>query len=683
MGEHYPPSDEEDALYQNISALLQREDSYALPRRQRHLTGLILRKLLASSPHAILGTLETMLKRLRRLQEGQAENTLPKLFGDEELYDSEDDWEESDESERPSESINHARLSEEIRLIEAYVEQAKQLCLGSDSKAQALLEALNTGFENMARLGAAQKAIVFTESTRTQQHLAEFLQKNGYRGQVVLFNGSNNDAQAGGIYRSWLADPENQSRITGAVSADKRAALIDCFKHQAQIMIATEAAAEGVNLQFCSLLINYDLPWNPQRVEQRIGRCHRYGQKHDVVVMNFLNSRNEADKRVLELLTEKFQLFNGLFGASNDIIGRVENADLDFEKRVAAIYETCRTPAEIKAAFDQLQTELEDVIAERMATTAQTIEQFFDSDVRERLSMRQVETRQRLDEAGRWFWRLSAHVLQPHADQFDSAQHRFFLHTPPLPAVAQGFYRINADKQDLPLRPHTDLGEWCIQTASNLSVPAAAVVFDYANHADKISDMAAHQGQSGWLRLDKLTAQSSATTVESLVFTALDDAGNTLDGDFCRHLFALSGCLKNEDLPAEPAALAEDVQSNINSEIQRQKGISDGQMVEANQRLNRWADDQVRDLEREIDEAKKEERQERRRNSSLTDSADIIESNDKLEALRLKIRKLRHTLEAREDEIAAERSRLMEEIRRRMDQQTSAECLLLIRWQVM
>ena len=63
-------------------------------------------------------------------------------------------------------------------------------------------------------------------------------------------------------------------------------------------MIATESAAEGINLQFCSLVVNYDLPWNPQRIEQRIGRCHRYGQQHDVVVINFVNRANEADQRV-------------------------------------------------------------------------------------------------------------------------------------------------------------------------------------------------------------------------------------------------------------------------------------------------------------------------------------------------------------------------------------------------
>ncbi len=131
---------------------------------------------------------------------------------------------------------------------------------------------------------------------------------------------------------------------------DVRAALIEHFRDEATILLATEAAAEGINLQFCSLVVNYDLPWNPQRIEQRIGRCHRYGQKHDVVVINFLNERNEADRRVLELLTEKFSLFNGVFGASDDVLGSIESA-IDFEKRILGIYQECRTPEEIDNAF--------------------------------------------------------------------------------------------------------------------------------------------------------------------------------------------------------------------------------------------------------------------------------------------------------------------------------------------
>lgn len=122
---------------------------------------------------------------------------------------------------------------------------------------------------------------------------------------IVLFNGSNSDEQSKQFYQRWYEQHKGSDRVSGSRTADMRSALVDYFKEEAHIMIATEATAEGINLQFCSLAVNYDLPWNPQRIEQRIGRCHRYGQKHDVVV-NFLNRYNAADQRVYELLSEKF-----------------------------------------------------------------------------------------------------------------------------------------------------------------------------------------------------------------------------------------------------------------------------------------------------------------------------------------------------------------------------------------
>ncbi|MCP3453462.1 helicase-related protein, partial [Escherichia coli] len=126
----------------------------------------------------------------------------------------------------------------------------------------------------------------------------------------------------------------------------------------------TEAGAEGINLQFCSLLINYDLPWNPQRVEQRIGRVHRYGQKHDVVVVNFINKGNRADQRVFELLSQKFQLFEGVFGASDDILGSIESG-VDIERRIHEIYQHCRSDEQIEQEFNQLQDELKDQLENR------------------------------------------------------------------------------------------------------------------------------------------------------------------------------------------------------------------------------------------------------------------------------------------------------------------------------
>jgi SNF2 family DNA or RNA helicase len=247
------PSDDEHALYEAVSAFLQRDDSYALPRRQRHLTALILRKLLASSSDAIAGTLDTLRTRLETLRDERAADD-PELT---ELLVQSEDLEEDllDEiltepepvADAAAAKVDRIRLRDEIAALQSLADRARRI--GVDTKTKTLLKALEIGFEQMRTTGAARKALIFTESRRTQQYLSTYLETHGYAGELVVFNGTNSDP-----------------------------ALIDRFRDQATILIATEAAAEGVNLQFCSLVVNYDLPWNPQRIEQRIGRCHRYGQ---------------------------------------------------------------------------------------------------------------------------------------------------------------------------------------------------------------------------------------------------------------------------------------------------------------------------------------------------------------------------------------------------------------------
>ncbi len=336
----FRPTDDEHALYEAVSAFLQRADSYSLPRRQRHLTALILRKLLASSSQAIAATLETLCSRLETLRDDRSQSD-PDFA--ELLVESEDIEEDlldeiltlddpAEDAPPPPDSIDPHRLRDEIGILRALADRARRI--GVDTKSETLLKALEIGFEQMIGTGAARKALVFTESRRTQDYLKAFLESHGYAGQVVLFNGTNNSPEATAIYEEWLAANRDNGRASGSRDIDVRTALIERFRDTATILLATEAGAEGINLQFCSLVVNYDLPWNPQRIEQRIGRCHRYGQKHDVVVINFLNERNEADRRVLELLTEKFKLFNGVFGASDDVLGSIESG-VDFEKRAS------------------------------------------------------------------------------------------------------------------------------------------------------------------------------------------------------------------------------------------------------------------------------------------------------------------------------------------------------------
>jgi superfamily II DNA/RNA helicase len=232
---------------------------------------------------------------------------------------------------------------------------------------------------------------------------------------VVLFNGTNNDAKSAEIYRDWLKRNAKTDRATGSPTADKRAAIVEYFRDEASIMIATEAAAEGINLQFCNLVVNYDMPWNPQRIEQRIGRCHRYGQKYDVVVVNFLNRSNAADVRIYQLLDQKFQLFDGVFGASDEVIGAIQSG-VDFEKRIVGIYQRCRTPEQIVFEFDQLQQELESEITEAKAVAQEQLLNNFDQEVIEKVRLEARNSRNRFEEL---LWRATTFYLAPYA-RFDS-----------------------------------------------------------------------------------------------------------------------------------------------------------------------------------------------------------------------------------------------------------------------
>src|SRR5690606_58004 len=271
---------------------------------------------------------------------------------------------------------------------------------------------LDKGFEKLKELGARQKALIFTESTRTQQYLFERLSKEKFAGRIVLFNGSNNDEVSKEIYRRWKENPRNAGKITGSRPVDIRHALVDAFKSDDyELMIATEAAAEGINLQFCSMIVNYDLPWNPQRVEQRIGRCHRYGQEFDVVVVNFLNANNEVESRVFELLEQKFRLFEGVFGSSDEVLGTIESGT-DFEKRIIEIYKKCRTKEEIDHYFDELQKEFEDQINQRVKEVQSQLFDNFQASVIDKLKITLSETKVFLEKYEKWLWELTRYYLR-------------------------------------------------------------------------------------------------------------------------------------------------------------------------------------------------------------------------------------------------------------------------------
>jgi superfamily II DNA/RNA helicase len=339
---------------------------------------------------------------------------------------------------------------------------------------------------------------------------------------VRHFNGTNNDPASKAIYQRWMAKHTGTDRVSGSPSADMRAALVEHFRDEAAILIATEAAAEGINLQFCNLVVNYDLPWNPQRIEQRIGRCHRYGQKFDVVVVNFLNKTNAADQRVYELLDQKFRLFNGVFGASDEVLGAVESG-VDFEKRIAAIYQKCRTQEQIQFEFDQLQYELESQIAEGQRDAREKLLDNFDQEVVEKV---RIQSQDVLDRFNERLWRLTRYLLRDHA-RFEDSDFSFMLHSKPFvgEAIHPGPYRMGKRTEDTnTYRAGHPLAQRVLALGCSVDTPPAEVTFHYRDSSKKIAILESIVGLSGWLTCTRLTV-SAMETEDHVFFSGTTDAG--------------------------------------------------------------------------------------------------------------------------------------------------------------
>ena len=350
---------------------------------------------------------------------------------------------------------------------------------------------------------APKLLLTATPLQNSLMELYDLLTANGYDGQIVMINGSKNDPHSQIIYERWLVRHAGQDIATGSKSVDMKAAITEEFRDHATILIATEAAAEGVNLQFCSLIVNFDLPWNPQRNEQRIGRCHRYGQKYDVVVVNFINRRNHADQRVFELLSERFQLFDGVFGSSDEVLGVLESG-VDIERRIAAVYQSCWSPDEIAKALDQLQAELDEQIQARMASTRRNLLENFDQEVHDCLRIHRDKTLESLSDRERWLLALTRAELGADA-QFDPVKPRFHYTGADAP---HGDYTVDWREAEangeMFYRQDHRLAALLIERAVSRPLNSALVTFDYSTHGAIVSVLQPLIGRSSWLELASL-----------------------------------------------------------------------------------------------------------------------------------------------------------------------------------
>jgi ERCC4-related helicase len=679
--EEFTPEDSEDQLYERVSEYLQRPNLQALPGGQRALLTLVLRKLLASSTFAITGALESMAKRLKsRLAKEEAVDTIADdLDADyEALEATEEEWDE-DEPSQPLSVAERQGLRSEIDELVRFAQLAGSI--KHNAKGTALVKALTIAFAKASELGAAQKAIIFTESRRTQSYLLRVLADSPFNEGIVLFNGSNADDRSKEIYAAWLVRHKGTDRISGSKSADMRSALVDYFREEGRIMIATEAGAEGINLQFCSLVVNYDLPWNPQRIEQRIGRCHRYGQKHDVVVVNFLNRKNEADRRVFELLAEKFKLFDGIFGTSDEVLGTIESG-VDFEKRIAAIYQQCRKPSEIASAFDQLQLELSLEIDEAMTQTRRKLLEHFDDEVREKLRVRDEDSRAILGRFEQLLMRVTRHELADGAEFLDDSCFR--LLSSPKGAgtdIPLGLYELPRRSGEAHLyRLGHPLAELLVGTARTRELTAAHITFDYSEHEGRISALQPLVGMSGVLVAVVISIEALDQVEDTLMLGVETDGGVELEDAVAKRLLSLPATVTGE--------LSSISTDRISARLVRRQGFLERTVADRNilffeaetEKLEGWAEDLKVGLEREIKELDRQIREAKRTAAAAATLEEKLTGQKHVKSLESQRGLRRKSLFEAQDAIDGRREDLIAAMENKLVQSVTEHQLFAVRW---
>lgn len=693
--QEFHPTAEEQKLYDLVSDYLQRPNLFALPAGQRQLMTLILRKLLASSTFAISGTLGALSSKLETITAEQTpaeikpEDVAPDF---ETIDETEEEWTEDEtpqDEKRRYTPEELQQMGEEVGDLKKFELLAQSII--KNSKGEVLLTALKRGFAAAIEKGAQKKAIIFTESRRTQEYLRGLLENTEYAGKIVLFNGTNTDPKSKQIYRDWLKKHAGTDRVTGSPSADMRAALVDYFRDEAVVMVATEAAAEGINLQFCSLVVNYDLPWNPQRIEQRIGRCHRYGQKSDVVVVNFLNKANAADLRVYQLLDEKFKLFDGVFGASDEVLGAIESG-VDFEKRIVQIYQTCRTPEQIEFNFNALQKELEEQIDEKMQQTRQKLLENFDEEVHEKLKISDRESSDYLTKFDNWLWQLTKFYLrdfaQFEADDNGRPARGFVLTRNPFPeeTIHPGPYRSGKNVEDANLyRVGHPLAQRIIQECRTLAPAPSEIVFKYTGAGKNISILESLVGKSGWLSLTSLTI-SSFDTEDWLLFAGVTDDNQEIDSDKCQRLFSLAATESPQlDLSENITA-----RGRMDSQLAQQQKTVLTSLSEKNatffelemEKLEGWAGDLKESLEHELKEIDREIK-DTKREAQLAASLELkLGLHKRIKELESRRAEKRRGLFEAQDAVDTRKDSLLTEIEARLKQGVEEKTLFSIRWRV-
>ncbi len=331
----------QQALYETVTDYVREGYNQALRDKKRHIGFLmiLMQRLVVSSTRAIRTTLERRLEVLNKSQL-QTSLRLEEIENSTESADNLDDWYDMDGQELLDEllKMQSANLQIESSYVETLLTMARQ-CeqIGPDAKAEVLIEWIYQLQSDENEID--MKVLIFTEFVPTQAMLKEFLEARGI--SVVTLNGS--------------------------MAMDERKRAQDAFRDQARVLVSTDAGGEGLNLQFCHIIINYDIPWNPMRLEQRIGRVDRIGQPKTVRAINFL-FEDSVEFRVREVLEQKLSIIFDEFGIdkTGDVLDSAQAGEM-FEELFA---DALANPNNFESSVDQTLARLREEIREVKESSA-------------------------------------------------------------------------------------------------------------------------------------------------------------------------------------------------------------------------------------------------------------------------------------------------------------------------
>ena len=357
---------------------------------------------------------------------------------------------------------------------------------------------------------------------------------------------------------------------------------------------------------------------------------------------------------------------------------------MDFEKRIADIYQTCRKREEIQAAFDQLQLELSFEINEAMTRTRRQLLENFDDEVREKLRVRDEASREYLNRFESLLMQLSQHELHGHAEFLDDSSFRL-LSRPFNADVPLGIYELPRRSGEAHLyRLNHPLAEAVIARAKQRPLQVGEIIFDYGEHDGKISLLEPMIGKTGWLTLSRLTVESFEESEDHLLFAAVSDDGQALDDETAQRLLTLPG--RNAAV-SEGGTSPDDILDGITR--QRQvvylRGISERNarfFEDEVEKLDGWAEDIKLGLERDIKEIDRQIKEARRAATLTATLEEKIAGQKLIKALDSLRNQKRRSLFDAQDDIDRQRQELIEQVEAKLTQNKVMVRLFTVHWRL-